>query len=121
MVTSTFAVYIRRKCTRFSIQQILSRCDYTTRGLVHKDTFISALLQTKWKLLFQKGGETVRCSLFSKHPKEPKVSLLSAANAITKSKRFVAKWMERFKLCKNIDNYDERCSKRATTEKQDKA
>ena len=55
------------------------------------------------------------------HPKEPKLSFLSAAKVIKKSKSFVAKWIKRFELCKNVDDYDERGSKRTTTKNQDKA
>ena len=50
-----------------------------------------------------------------KHPKGSKLSSLSAAKAIKKSKSFVANWIERFELCKNVDDYNERGSKRVTT------
>lgn len=55
-----------------------------------------------------------------KHAKGPKLSFVSAAKVIKKSKSFVEKWVKRFDLYKNVDDYDERGTKRVTSKKQDK-
>lgn len=56
-----------------------------------------------------------------KRPKGPKLSFSPTAKAIKKSNSFVAKWIERFELFKNVDDYDKQGSKRAPIKKQDKA
>ncbi|CAH2089036.1 unnamed protein product [Euphydryas editha] len=49
------------------------------------------------------------------HPKGPKLSYAAAAKVIKKSKKFVEKWIKRYKQLKNVDDFPERGKTRATT------
>lgn len=54
------------------------------------------------------------------HPKGPKMSVLSAAKYLHRSKAFVSKWVTRFKTNKNVDDLPERGTKRATVNRTDR-
>lgn len=51
------------------------------------------------------------------HPKGPKMPYATAAKYIRKSKAFVQKWVQRFKECKNLDDFPERGLKGKVTKR----
>lgn len=55
------------------------------------------------------------------HSNGPKLSYSKAAKVIKKSKEFVRKWVERYKVFKNVDDFSERGKTRKTTKKEDRA
>lgn len=53
-------------------------------------------------------------------PKGPKMSVVSAAKYLHRSKTFVKKWITRYKINQNIDDLPERDTKRATAVRTDR-
>lgn len=54
------------------------------------------------------------------HPKGPKMTQAAAAKYMQKSKQFVSKWVNRFKEVKNVDDFPNRGSVGAMSEKDEK-